>query len=119
MKERLNFLEQLIRSYQFNFTNEAELQTAIESILTENNINFIREYSLSEKSRIDFLIGDIGLEIKVGFSYAEVIRQLHQYAQFDEITTLILFTSRLSHTMPKELNGKILCTINISLTNSL
>jgi hypothetical protein len=115
----LESIENLLSSYQFNFTSEEELQLAVEAVLTENKILFAREYQLSSKDRIDFLIGNIGLEVKVGFSYSDVIRQLHRYAQADEIEALILLTSRLQHAMPKELNGKTLCTVNISLVTSL
>lgn len=119
MMKEIQQIEKTLRSYQFNITTEEELQTAVEGILRVHQIEFRREYQLSEKDRIDFLIGNIGLEIKIGFSYADVVRQLHRYAQSDEIKALVLFTSKLSHTMPKELSGKILCTINISLTSSL
>lgn len=116
---QLTTIENLLRSYRFNFTSEEELQSAVEAIFTENQVNFAREYRLSGKDRIDFLIGTIGLEIKVGFSYADVIRQLHRYAQSPQIEALILLTSRLQHQMPQEINGKILCTVNISLSSSL
>lgn len=112
-------LEKILHSYRFNFTSEDELQTAVEAVLNENKIEFLREFQLSKKDRIDFLIGSVGLEIKIGFSYADVIRQLHRYAQSDRIEALILLTSRLQHSMPLEINGKTLCTINISLISSL
>lgn len=116
---RLKSIEDLLRSYQFNFTSEEELQSAVAGILTENNIEFERECRISGKDRIDFLIGSIGLEIKIGFSYSDVIRQLHGYAQAEQVETLMLLTSRLQHVMPKEINGKTLCTVNISLASSL
>lgn len=119
MSKQNQIIEKMLSSYRFNFANEDELQSAVEEILKENSVDFIREFQLSDKDRIDFLIGTIGLEIKVGFSYSDVIRQLHRYAQSEQIEALILLTSRLSHTMPKEINGKTLCTINISLTSSL
>lgn len=138
---RLKTLEELLHSYRFNFTNEEELQRAVQAVLTEEGVSFVREYEITyaatparqqeadgavlEKSRpagkdrIDFLVGDIGLEIKIGFSYAEVVRQLHRYAAAPEIACLMLLTSRLQHTMPKEISGKTLCTVNIGLTSSL
>lgn len=118
-ESQLDLIEELLRSYRFNFATEAELQSAVETILIENKFEFIREFNLTEKDRIDFLIGSVGLEIKIGFSYADVIRQLHRYAQSERIEALILLTSRLQHSMPLEINGKTLCTINISLISSL
>jgi hypothetical protein len=118
-KQSLESIENLLRSYRFNFTSEDELQSAVEAVLRENNVEFVRECKMSGKDRIDFLIGNIGLEIKVGFSYADVVRQLHRYAQSEQIEALVLLTSRLQHVMPKEINGKLLCTVNISLLSSL
>lgn len=112
-------IEKILLSYRFNFSTEEELQNAVEAVLRENNIDFVREHKLSDQDRIDFLLGSTGLEIKIGFSYADVVRQLHRYAQSKEIDELILLTSRLQHTMPKEINKKNLCTVNISLQTSL
>lgn len=142
-------LEKLLLSYEFNVANEEELQRAVEQILTENSVTFVCEYEFPPiaiedpstvthvysdtgyktvettprkqvaKDRIDFLVGNVGLEIKVGFSYADVIRQLHRYAAHEEIKVLILLTTRLQHTMPEEISGKKLCTVNIALASSL
>lgn len=146
---RMKALETLLRSYQFNFTSEEELQCAVEAILTQTKVPFEREYEFPpivtdeprhvtrvysdagvsdvlskprrtiSKDRIDFIVGDIGLEIKIGFSYTDVVRQLHRYAAHDEIKALMLLTSRSQHTMPAEISGKTLCTVNIGLASSL
>lgn len=96
-------LTELLAGYTFNIVNERDLQDAVEQILTEQNIEYTREAKLNKTDRIDFLCGTVGLEIKVGCSFAEVVRQLHRYAQCDEISALVLMTTRLLHTMPKNI----------------
>lgn len=112
-------ITELLMSFQFNVSDEKELQEAIRQIFTENNIPFEREVVLSSADKIDFMVGAIGIEVKVGFSYNEVIRQLHRYAQLDAIVELVLVTTRSQHQMPAEINGKKLTTVNLGFTNSL
>lgn len=116
---KIEALHSLLTSYQFHFTNEMELQVGIEQVLIGQQISFVREYELNAANRIDFMVGSIGVEIKVGHSYASVIRQLHRYAKFDEIDALMLVTTRLQHQMPITINEKPLLTVNLGLTHSL
>jgi hypothetical protein len=69
--------------------------------------------------RIDFMVGSVGIEVKVGFSWADVVTQLHRYAQSQMITDLILVTTRMLHTMPGRMNGKPVTVVNLAITNSL
>jgi hypothetical protein len=109
----------LLSGYTFNFANEKDLQEAIALIFTKEKIPFEREKELPGCGRIDFMLGDIGLEVKVGHAYADVVRQLHRYAKEECLSTLILVTTRLLHQMPAEINGKPLITVNLGYTNSL
>jgi len=102
----------LINGYSFNFCSEKDWQDAIDAVFTVNRIPFEREVEISGKERIDFMVGDIGLEIKIGFAYAAVIRQLSRYALNERIGELILLTSRSQHQMPATMHGKKLTTIN-------
>jgi hypothetical protein len=112
-------IAELLEQYQFNYGDEKDLQEAIETIFTEEKIAFRREAQLSSGGRIDFLIGKLGVEIKVGHSYADVIFQLHAYAKCAEIEELVLVTTRLTHQMPPHINNKRLTTVNMGYTNSL
>jgi len=104
--ERVAEIESLLRSYSFCFSSEAELQAGLASAL--KGFEFQREFTLSQKDRIDFLIGDIGLEVKVEGNLAAVTRQLHRYSEFRKIGALILVTTRMRHAigLPVEMNGK-------------
>ncbi len=119
MSDVLTKILELFAAYSFNFSNEKELQDGIEQMFAAEGIVAVREASLNKADRIDFLVGDIGIEVKVGHSFTDVIRQLHRYAQVDAIQTLVLVTTRLQHQMPDDINGKALITINLALSHSL
>jgi len=73
---------------------EAECQQAIADVLREASIPFEEQFRLDAKNRIDFLVHDIGIEVKVKGSAATVARQLKRYEQCDQIRSLILVTRR-------------------------
>jgi hypothetical protein len=58
-------------------------------------------------SRIDYLIGRTGLELKTEGSVHEVMRQLRRYAESSRIDELVLLTSKVRLCgMPKTLGDK-------------
>lgn len=112
-------IAELLTGYSFNFVDEKELQEAIAQIFAGENIPFEREVAITDKDRIDFMVGPIGIEIKIAFSFSEVVRQLHRYAQHDSISELILVTMKSQHQMPDEINDKKLTTVNLAFTHAL
>lgn len=109
-----------IVKHKFNFNNEKELQGGIAQVLSKLNIEFKAEVKLTARDRIDFLCGDIGIEIKTndsagGASLSSVTRQLWRYTEHEEISSLILVTTRSKHrNLPQELNGKSLYVVYLS-----
>jgi hypothetical protein len=55
--------------HRFNFTDEVELQDAISSVLTLENIVFEREQRLSSRDKPDFILdtdfGKVVMEVKI------------------------------------------------------
>lgn len=103
----------LIKSRRFHFDNEGDLQQGISEVLTGAGIEFKREEDIG-KGRIDFLVGSIGIEVKVGGSLKAATRQLYRYAECDRVSELILVSSRLFHiNLPAEMNGKPLQAISL------
>jgi hypothetical protein len=87
---------------------EARVQAAIEALLLREGIEHRRELTLSPKDRIDFLVGGIGLEVKVAGSVGAVVRQLERYAKHDRIKSLVLVTTKSTLArVPLEMNGKV------------
>lgn len=97
----------LLRTFTFRFQSEGELQDGIAAVIGEAGFAFKREYQLSRWDRPDFLVGGVAIEVKIDGSLANLIRQLHRYAGFNEVDSLIVVTnlSRLAD-LPETLNGK-------------
>jgi hypothetical protein len=104
----------VLSGFRFRFESEAELQAGIQIALSSAGINHCREVILTATDRIDFLVGDCGIEVKISGAAAVVLRQLHRYAQLPEVGSLLLITTRANHGMPAELNGKPVRVLNIS-----
>lgn len=96
-----------VQSKRYSFNNEKELQDGIELALQNRNVQYIREAIVPPKDRVDFLVGSIGVEVKIKSSLANLTRQIHRYAQWEGISSVLVITSlnRLRN-LPATLNGK-------------
>lgn len=112
-------IAKLLHEHRFNFTKEAELQQAINRVFVLNRIVYSREVRLTDKDRIDFLVGNVGVEVKVDGSLSDVTRQLHRYVQSAEIESMLLVTTRLRHLdCPRFLNRKEIEVYYVSLRSA-
>lgn len=102
----LHALRSHLRQFRFNFCSEKDLQSGIEQVLA-GRFTFRREVPLNAKDRPDFLIDEsIVLEVKIGGSAAEVMRQIARYAACDQVSGILLVTNRAKHSLPATFNGK-------------
>ena len=100
-------LRKLLASQQYIITEERLVQDKIEQVLKDNHIPYTREVKLSDSDRIDFLIGTIGVEVKLKAPVTQVTRQLHRYAYSDDVTELLLVTTSPSlNAVPSFFNNK-------------
>lgn len=96
----------LIRSARIDLSTEKRAQADVEMILTRAGIAFDREFPLTESDIIDFMVEDVGIELKLkGARKKEVYRQLCRYAQHPRVGSLIL-ASNLSMGLPAQIEGK-------------
>ncbi len=103
-----------IKSYRYAYSNEKEFQDGIGRALAGAGIKFSREHVLSERDTVDFLVQDIGIEVKIKGAPFSVIRQLCRYAEHDAVGALILVTARNQlRAMPALLNGKSVSVIYV------
>jgi hypothetical protein len=78
--------------------SERELEDQIVTRLTKLGVSFDRQVIASKDDRFDLLVsGGIVLEIKVGGSASELLRQVERYAQFDYVTHIFVITTRAAH----------------------
>jgi hypothetical protein len=93
---------------------EADLHQLVALRLQESGFAYRHEASLAAGCRIDYLVGDVGIEIKNGKPRpAELTRQLMRYAKCDNVQSLIVLTWR-SVSVPSMLLGKPVRTLTLS-----
>ena len=100
-------LKLLMASYRFRYSSEAQLQGGIAEFLRQQRIEFRAEVRLSPADRIDFMLGNLGVEVKINQPLGQVMRQLHRYAQHADVVELLLITNRCQHArIPPSINRK-------------
>lgn len=88
-------------------SDEADLGDQVAKRLAAKGVEFEREVWLNDTDRIDFLVGDVGLELKLKGPVSAVTRQLMRYAQSSRVASLVLVTTRFAHkAVPKSLASK-------------
>lgn len=85
----------LLNQHRFRGMTEEHFQDAIDAILAGSHVGYAREERLTPRDRIDFLVGETGIEVKINGSPSEIVRQLGRYAASERVTALILASSRI------------------------
>lgn len=87
----------LLAGYRFVYANELELHAGIEQALLTAGHQPAREVCLTATDRIDFLLGRLGVEVKIAQAPGDVARQLRRYAATGLLDELLLVTTRVRH----------------------
>lgn len=100
-------LERTLQRYRLRCCTEQELQDAVQTILTNAEVEFSREYVLSPTDRPDFYLHatQIALELKISGSVETHLRQMKRYAEYEQVAGVILITTRQT-TVPDKLSEK-------------
>lgn len=93
-----------LRGHRFPLHNEEALKIEMFAALKQM-FSCIKEHTLDKKSRIDFMVEGVGIEVKIKGSSLGILKQCERYCEFEEVKALILVTNR-SMGFPKTLNGK-------------
>lgn len=100
-------IDDALRRYRYEFTNEKELQDGVAEALRAGCIPFIREAPLGPGDYIDFVSGKVGVEVKIRGSLSDLTRQLARYAASNEIDRLVVVTTKQRlRRLPDTLEGK-------------
>ena len=104
-------LGSLIAAQKYRYSSEKDLQNALESLFTQNNISYEREFRLSKKDIVDFLvqvdIGSIGLEIKIDGTRNALLRQINRYLSHEQVLAIFVIGSpHWINNLPNQLNNK-------------
>ena len=96
-----------LASYRYTFQDEVSLQNGIQEVLEAKAVAFKREFRLDAKSRPDFMLGSVAIEVKIKGSVAEFLRQAHRYLLHEQVSALIVVgTPKWLPLVPSELAGK-------------
>lgn len=107
-------LSNILLSYRFDLGYEPSLQNEIARVLSSHGVDFVREAVLGPKSRIDFLVEDIGIEVKVGGGRGAIIKQVIRYCASPMVGGIILATGRTVG-LPGTINGKHCVEIRLGM----
>ena len=100
-----------LRMRRFPLNTEGELQLAMAGEFKACGIVFEREVRLTPGDVVDFMIGAIAIEAKVGGSKRSIFRQCERYCASPRVESLILF-SAAAVGWPQEIKGKPVRYIN-------
>ena len=75
----------LLARYRIAGLTEAVVQDQIERALRQEGIEYEREVELAPRDRIDFMVGPVGIEVKIKGTRAQIIRQLARYVRNDRV----------------------------------
>lgn len=110
IKILINILEQIKVGF---LPQETQIHSIIAESLVKNGIEFQHEYRLSSDSRIDFLSGNIGIEVKKStVKDKDLLKQLKKYSESDKISKIILVTTK-SVNIPSFINNKQINIVNL------
>lgn len=85
---------------------EMDLHDLVGESFQKAELPFLHEVVIGAGCRIDYLVGDVGVEIKKGKPQpAKLLQQLQRYAASDRISVLIVVSQR-SVRVPKKIDGK-------------
>lgn len=110
-------IAEVLRAHRYQFAHEDGLQAGIAEALTAAGMPFRREVRLSATDRLDVMVHGVGIEVKVAGSTDRVLGQLQRYAAREQVTDLVLVTTRARHrALPVEVGGKPLAIVYLGGT---
>src|SRR5258708_35581089 len=78
----------VLATHRFSYATEDDLQRGLAAALAGAGFDVEREVRLDNRSRIDLLVGRVGVEVKVAGAATSVLRQLRRYALSDRVDGL-------------------------------
>ena len=92
---------------RLRYTTESQLQGAVAALLADEGFHAQGQARLGPADRLDFLVDGIAVELKVNGTADALERQVTRYMAHDEVTAVVVVTSRARHRgLPPLINGK-------------
>lgn len=85
-------LVRLIEGWRLPLSHEKRLQEALADEFTALGIAFKREVRLGAGDVVDFMLGDVAIEMKIKGARREIFRQVKRYCKHESVGALVLVT---------------------------
>lgn len=100
-----------IRRCAFSYAQETDLHLGIEAVLKDVGYSPLSEVRITG-GRIDFIVDQVGIEVKVKGTRDALHRQLLRYAESPRIAELLVVTTVRAHRgLPESVGGKPLSVL--------
>ena len=95
-------------------SGEYDLHALLAGALAAEDIDFVHEYRLAPRCRIDFKAGAVGIEVKKGRPDARALTaQLSRYLASEELSALVVVMQR-AVSLPQRIAGKPVVLISLN-----
>lgn len=98
-------LVKFLETRRWPLSDETRLQECVADELTRSAYVFEREVRLAKGDIIDFMVGSIGIELKIAGQRRAIYRQCERYCAHDRVQALILGTSAAMG-LPESINER-------------
>lgn len=95
----------LLTTHRLPLSDEKLLQLSISDVFEAAALDFEREVSLGDGDIVDFMVGDLAIEVKIKGERRAIFRQLERYCRHDAVGRILLATN-VPMMLPVEIMGK-------------
>ena len=93
---------------------EYDIHAAVAEALAGAGLDYIHEYRLGPRCRIDFAVGRVGIEVKKGRPAASpLVKQLRRYLESDALDAVVVVMQR-GITLPERIAGKPVAVVSLN-----
>lgn len=86
----LNAVVNHLARYSYRYSSEVALHASLAKVLDTHGFEYQREFVLDAQNRVDFWLNGIVIEVKVGGSMADALRQVGRYINLPNVNGVIL-----------------------------
>lgn len=97
-------IRRIISGHRWSLENEIRLHDEMAVKFREAGLSFEREVRLSRTDHIDFLISDVGVEVKIKGSKRSIYKQIERYARCGRLARVVL-VSNVALGLPADIDG--------------
>jgi hypothetical protein len=112
--ESCRALVRFMESRRWPLSDEKRLQESVADELAANGIEFEREVTLAHGDVIDFMVGNVGMELKIKGQRRAIYRQCERYCLHERVHGLVL-ASAVAMGVPAFVNGKPLFVAHLGI----